>query len=94
MFPHPTHRVCPPSQCTVIDELHSLQQGPYRGEKTLSLFSVWLPKTAIMANKNTARGNQMATRTAAPIVVWNISHDEAQDGTGELYGWHNNETER
>lgn len=47
-----------------------------------------------MANKNTAQGNQMATRTAAPIVVWNISHDEAQDGTGGLDGWHNNETER
>lgn len=47
-----------------------------------------------MANKNTAQGTQMATRTAAAIVVWNVSHDGAQDKRGG-FGWsYNAEIER
>lgn len=36
----------------------------------------------------------MATRTAAAIVVLNVSHDGAQYGRGGLDGWHNTEPER
>lgn len=36
----------------------------------------------------------MATRTAAAVVVWNGSHDGAQDRRAGFDGWHNPETER
>lgn len=36
-------------------------------------------KTAPMANKNTTQGTQMATRTTAAIVVWNVSHEFRQE---------------
>lgn len=75
----------------------SLLQGPYlvhREEKTHSLFSVWLQKTAAMANKNTAQGTQMATHTAAAIVVWNVSHTGAQEKRGWFNWWYNSEIER
>lgn len=45
------------------------------GKRPFSLLSAWLTKTAQMANKNTAQGTKMATRMAAAIVVWNVSHD-------------------
>lgn len=49
------------------------------GKKALSPFSVCLLKTTLMANKNTAQGIQMATRTVVAIVVWNVSHDLSQE---------------
>lgn len=76
---HPTHGVCPPSWCTMIDELSTglSAAGSLRGGK--SLYSVWLPKTASTANKNTAQGAQIATCAATAIVVLTVSHDETQE---------------
>ena len=49
-FSRPTHRVCPPSWCTVIDELSAglSAAGTYweRGKDPLALFSVWLPENS------------------------------------------------
>lgn len=57
----------------------SLCRWDRTGEKTLSPFSVWLLKTAPMANKNSAQGTQMAAHTAAAIAVWNVSHEIRQE---------------
>lgn len=63
----PTHSVCPPSQCTVIDEL-----GPRlsEGKRPLSPFSVRLPKNSSHGQKkHSTRHSNGKPCTAAAIVV-------------------------
>lgn len=78
MLSHPTHRVCPPSQCTVIDELDPglvAARIILRGKDPKPVLCLTPKNSHHSQQKHSTRhpsGNQYRTASA---IGWNVSHD-------------------